>query len=196
MQLKMSTNESMISSVLPVRLTSVVVRGFGRGSKELGIPTANICKDNLKCAISFDDLPTGIYWGYTRIIHTNNEEESTDDTISSLPSLNGVYMAAVSIGYNPVYGNQEKTIEPHLIATSEHPMRKSSKCEETQFGDFYGSDIRLSIVGYLRPELPFEGLDKLIEAIKQDIVDTEILADRKDSKNLVEKEWVESNNLL
>ena len=33
--------------------------------------------------------------------------------------------------------------------------------------------MRLSIVGYLRPELPFEGLDKLIVAIKKDIVDTE-----------------------
>ena len=48
---------------------------------------------------------------------------------------------------------------------------------ETQFDDMYNQWIRLSVVGYLRPELPFEGIDKLILAIKGDIEQTEKLCD-------------------
>ena len=31
-----------ISEQLPLRVKGIVVRGFGRGSKELGVPTANL----------------------------------------------------------------------------------------------------------------------------------------------------------
>jgi riboflavin kinase len=185
-------DRTMILKSLPIRLTSVVVPGFGRGSKDLGIPTANVCKTKLKCKMSFDSLPTGIYWGFARIIEKVEGGESGENG-SSYSTMNGVYKTAVSIGYNPVYGNDDKTIEPHLIAYPEDPARKKTKCGETEFQDFYGSDIRLSIVGYLRPELPFEGLDKLIDAIKNDIVQTERLAEGKDSSTVEEKNWVESN---
>jgi FAD synthase len=36
----------------------------------------------------------------------------------------------------------------------------------------YNQWIRLSVVGYLRPELPFEGRDKLVLAIKDDSAKT------------------------
>ena len=42
-------------------------------------------------------------------------------------------------------------------------------------------------------ELPFEGLDKLIEAIKNDIVETERLADGDDAVTVEEKIWVASD---
>ncbi|MGK3736774.1 MAG: FAD synthase [Bacillariaceae sp.] len=48
---------------------------------------------------------------------------------------------------------------------SEH--RHESSCGETLLGEFYDQPIRLTLVGYLRPELPFEGLEKLVAAIKQ-----------------------------
>lgn len=35
--------------------------------------------------------------------------------------------------------------------------------------DFYGSQLKVSLVGYLRGEKNFKSLDDLIEAIKQDI---------------------------
>lgn len=186
-------SSSMIVNSLPIRLTSLVVRGFGRGSKDLGIPTANLCKDILRCKVSFDDLPCGIYWGFARVVH-ETKEESKDSASSSLsPSINEIFKTAVSIGYNPVYGNKDKTIEPHLIASSEHPLRQSSDCQETHFPDFYGSYLRLSIIGYLRPELPFEGLNKLIDAIKKDIAQTEMLADASNVVNTEERKWVESD---
>lgn len=77
-----------------------------------------------------------------------------------------------------------------------------SKGGETQFGDMYNQWIRLSVVGYLRPELPFEGLDKLVLAIKDDIAKTETLCDddddlqegtTEDSITRMEQEWVASS---
>jgi hypothetical protein len=47
-------------------------------------------------------------------------------------------------------------------------------------------------MGYLRPELPFEGLDKLIAAIKKDIVDAETVGNGTDELTLKERAWVES----
>ena len=122
-------------------------------------------------------FPTGIYWGFCRI----GDEKY-------------VYKTACSIGYNPTYGNDAKTVEPHLIAPPEDERRHASSCGETVLGEFYDKQIRLAVVGYLRPELPFEGLEKLIEAIKKDISDAERLGDGDDSLILEEKEWVASDN--
>ena len=52
-----------LEGILPLRLTSVVVRGYGRGSNDLGIPTANLSREKIKFNLenaSFDDLPTGV----------------------------------------------------------------------------------------------------------------------------------------
>ena len=164
--------------MLPIRMVSKVIKGFGRGSADLGIPTANLCKEEGRFSMSFDSLPTGIYWGFARI---------GDDT---------VYKAAVSIGYNPYYGNETKTIEPHLIAPPHDERRKASSCGETVLREFYGETIRLTVVGYLRPELPFEGLEKLIEAIKNDIIQAEALGDQTDKVTLAERTWAEGNEAV
>jgi len=66
-----------------------VVRGFGRGSKELGIPTANLSMEIIGHYIS--DLDTGIYFGLARL---NSE----------------IYQCVISIGFNPFYDNKEKTV--------------------------------------------------------------------------------------
>ena len=184
--------QKMRALVLPIRMQSTVIRGFGRGSSELGIPTANLdCQalfnassssSSLSSQVwsvsqqsslpSLDDLPTGIYWGYARI---GNETEPA--AVSSSSTSSRVYTAAISIGYNPTYGNAHKTVEPHLIAPPTDPCRHSSQCGETVLPEFYGQAIRLSVCGYLRPELPFEGLDKLIQAIKHDIVQAQTLGE-------------------
>lgn len=171
--------DTTAASKLPIRMISTVVRGFGRGSSDLGIPTANLDQKGgtFQCTTSFDDLPTGIYWGFARI--------GSDKT---------TYTTACSIGFNPVFGNDHKTIEPHLIAPPKDPNRHISTCGESVLGDFYDKSIRLSLVGYLRPELPFEGLDKLIAAIKKDIEDAESLGSHQDELTLGEKAWVESED--
>lgn len=181
-------------SVLPIRMISKVVRGFGRGSQDLGIPTANVCldKDVLHSSVNDGDslsLPTGIYWGFARV-----GEASGDDSSDSI--IGRVYTAAISIGYNPTYNNKELTVEPHLIAEAGHPRRHASSTGETQFQDFYEKKIVLSVVGYIRPELPFEGLEKLVDAIKKDINDSIELAKSTDQTVIAEKQWVQSASNL
>ena len=180
----------MNQQLLPIRIISKVVRGYGRGSKDLGIPTANVSRDkeDLYCSCGdFDHLPTGIYWGFACIDGGGGDN---DDNGNSM--LGKVHVAAISIGYNPTYNNKELTVEPHLIAAATHPRRHASSTGETQFSDFYGMNIALSVVGYLRRELPFEGLEKLTVAIKKDIVDAEIFAEQSNSTTQAEREWVGS----
>lgn len=215
-------NTSMIEKILPVRMTSIAIRGFGRGSKDLGIPTANLDCDRLKMVptngieksssssttvttseeqqssslanvITYGDFPTGIYWGFCRI---GEKMAAASNGSNPDESKGAVFKAAISIGYNPTYGNEHKTIEPHLIAPVGDPRRNASHSGETILQDFYDQPIRLSVVGYLRPELPFEGLEKLVQAIKNDIAMTEKLADASESMILAEKDWVASESTL
>ena len=170
----------------PIRVVSKVVRGFGRGSKELGIPTANVSRQDFTCSIGeFESLPTGIYWGFARVGEPRQQDDAEGESATGR-----VLPAAISVGYNPHYKNEEKTVEPHLIVESHHPRRHASATQETLLEDFYGQTIVLSICGYLRAELPFEGVDKLIEAIKRDIQATETLAANCDDEAVAEKQWV------
>jgi hypothetical protein len=50
----------------------------------------------------------------------------------------------LSIGWNPFYGNKEKTVEPHLVHKFD--------------ADFYGATMRLCICGWIRPEKNFSSL--------------------------------------
>lgn len=195
----MSQKPTTSSSLrLPIRMTSVVIHGYGRGSTELGIPTANLDPSRLtisyppsttsdasvsvSAATRLDDLETGIYYGFCCIKNKNNEAV--------------VYKSAMSMGYNPTYGNDRKTIEPHFIASASDPCRHKSKCGETLLEEnCYDEEIRLSIVGYLRPELPFEGVEKLIAAIKEDIAQSDKLCEAQDAITLREKEWVRTGDI-
>ena len=132
-------------------------------------------------------ISVGIYWGFCRIGTTGD-----DGSINAAP----VYKTACSIGYNPYYGNKTKTVEPHLIAPRDDERRHKSSCGESVLGDFYDQPIRLSLVGYLRPELPFEGIEKLIDAIKKDIENSERLGDADDARTVSEKLWVQSNETI
>lgn len=192
----------MITELLPIRMISTVIRGFGRGSSELGIATANLDlehhlymhrveSDSTRPMSSFEDIPCGIYWGYGRVGESLLKESSVDNRLHQT-----TYTTAISIGYNPTYGNDSKTIEPHFIAPESDPRRHSSSTGETVLPDFYDCPIRLSLVGYLRPELPFEGLGKLIEAIKNDIARAVELSASPDTVARRELEWIKSEEQL
>mmetsp|Transcript_5032 Transcript_5032/g.9636 ORF Transcript_5032/g.9636 Transcript_5032/m.9636 type:complete len:172 (-) Transcript_5032:31-546(-) len=164
---------------LPIRLRSKVVKGFQRGSRELGIPTANLSREDVGAEL-FDGLECGIYMGWASIEETG--------AINGRPLK--VFKAAVSIGYNPHYKNTLKTCEPHLIAPPDDDCRHLSSCGETVMHDFYDSTIRLSVLSKIRDELPFESLEKLIIAIKSDIkITEEKLNDATDEVSMTEKEW-------
>jgi len=120
---------------LPFFAKGYVIKGFGRGSKELGIPTANLPDEVIETLPS--EIDTGIYYG--------------------LASVNGgtVHKMVMSIGWNPFYKNIKKSMEAHIL----HDFSS----------DFYGSMLRICILGYIRPEKSYNTLEDLIAAIKSDI---------------------------
>ncbi|KAM4052192.1 riboflavin kinase [Anomaloglossus baeobatrachus] len=84
-----------VMSALPYYCCGEVVRGFGRGSKDLGIPTANFPEhvvDRLPA-----DLNTGIYYGWGCV------------------GTGEIYKMVMSIGWNPFYKNTKKSVETHII---------------------------------------------------------------------------------
>lgn len=141
----------------PVLLQASVVHGFKRGSKELGIPTANLSMDDL--GQKGQDLKTGIYFGWCMLQGRS-------------------YYTVVSVGWNPFYKNEKKTVEAHLIS---------------KLDDFYGENISILLFGYLRDEANFGSLDELIACIHNDIQLTQSHLERSPevAKYAVTDNWID-----
>lgn len=106
-----------------------VIRGKNRGGRLLGFPTANLRLEN-------EVHPaTGVYAIWAQ---HNNE---------TIPGV-------ANIGYNPTFGNDELSVEAHLLDFK---------------GDLYGHVIQVHFVQRLRPEKKFAGLEELIARIQEDI---------------------------
>lgn len=139
-------------------IRSHVIKGFGRGSRELGCPTANVAD------INHLNMPTGIYCGLAQITirsidEVQQESSSADDSyanvIQNLPMTSKVIGWVGSFGFNPHYGNKDKSLEVHLF---------------NEFGyNFYGSQINVLICKRLRDEEKYNSLDELKDAIANDI---------------------------
>jgi riboflavin kinase/FMN adenylyltransferase len=112
----------------PYELEGIVVEGAKRG-RELGVPTANLdCHDQL--------IPDdGIY--------------------AARASIDGrTFPVALSIGTNPTFGQNPRTIEAHLIGFS---------------GNLYGQPLRIELLDWLRDQQTFSGVDPLKSRIARDI---------------------------
>ncbi|MBA0565641.1 hypothetical protein Golob_010506 [Gossypium lobatum] len=79
----------------PWYISGPVIKGFGRGSKVLGIPTANLSPKGHSSLLS--EHPSGVYFGWAGL------------------STRGVYKMVMSIGWNPYFNNAEKTIVSAII---------------------------------------------------------------------------------
>ncbi|KAL1496584.1 hypothetical protein AB1Y20_014189 [Prymnesium parvum] len=133
--------ERRITAVGPYRLMGKVVEGFKRGSRDLGWPTANL--DPIAFEHKLDDEQEGVYLGWAAI-----EEDGV--------LLGGkLHKAILSIGWNPFFKNEQRTVESYLCHTFEK--------------DFYGADMRLLICATIRPQADFASMDELIKAIKEDV---------------------------
>lgn len=149
-----------ITLPFPISQQGTIESGFGRGSSELGIPTANI-----PVTSELNQLATGIYYGWCRVVprntasadkhrsdgktvHFNNGSSLKDDELEVFPM-------AMSIGWNPFYQNECKTAEVHII----HKFRDN----------FYGADLRYIVMGHIRPELDYTTKEALIADINLDI---------------------------
>lgn len=112
----------------PIRLSGPVIKGFGRGSKELGIPTANIPPDGLS---AYPDLQTGVYYGVvaldparfvydraTSTAHIVDGDDGDADAEKKRREAAGpatILPAVLSIGYNPFYKNTVRSVEIHIL---------------------------------------------------------------------------------
>uniref|UniRef100_A0A7S4PUV5 riboflavin kinase n=1 Tax=Alexandrium monilatum TaxID=311494 RepID=A0A7S4PUV5_9DINO len=135
------------------RLRAKVVHGFGRGSKVLGFPTANMevrwdkeqepetLEPHEREILEFaQSCRAGIYYAWAQV--SNGPDR-------------GVYKAAMSVGWNPTFTDvKRKTIEPWIL----HDYTE----------DFYECELRLIICGFVRPELKFDKFEDLIVAIRED----------------------------
>ncbi|KHO01776.1 Riboflavin kinase [Metarhizium album ARSEF 1941] len=127
----------------PYRMEGKVIPGFGRGSKELGIPTANLPVDPA-LAPWISSVPSGVYLGYASLSLPASSPEASFTA----------YPMVMSIGYNPFYKNTVRSAEVHVL----HEFA----------ADFYGAHMRLLILGFIREEKDYESLEALIEDINFD----------------------------
>ena len=150
---------------------------------QLGIPTANISIENIPW---IEDAVSGVYFGWCSVqlppdhpaltsspqpASTQPLDESTLSptklspitfpTPSSLlpPALQQdkgwrTYPFVMSIGYNPFYKNRVRSAEVHVL----HEFGK----------DFYGSEMRVSVMGFVRPEYDYDSLEGLVKDIRED----------------------------
>lgn len=135
------------------RLRAKIIHGFGRGSKMLGFPTANmeVRWDQEACQAALapqerDILDfargcePGIYYAWGQVVDGKD---------------NGVYKVAMSVGWNPTFTDvKAKTVEPWIL----HDYAE----------DFYGNELRLVVCGFVRPELKFDRFEDLVTAIRED----------------------------
>jgi riboflavin kinase len=148
----------------PYILSSEIIRGFKRGSTELGFPTANLNLQSLLVtpfayaeqatpsplssaeSLAFiENLKTGVYVGCARIY---NSESS--------PSINRIYPCVFSVGWNPTYNNSSKTVEVHLldVDVSTTLPHKTDAIP----ADFYGEFLDVYSLVYLREEHKFSSI--------------------------------------
>eukprot|EP00792_Barthelona_sp_PAP020_P012451 TRINITY_DN7129_c0_g1_i1.p1 TRINITY_DN7129_c0_g1~~TRINITY_DN7129_c0_g1_i1.p1 ORF type:complete len:222 (+),score=61.07 TRINITY_DN7129_c0_g1_i1:80-745(+) len=127
-----------VAKLKPIVLTGPVVHGFGRGSRLLGFPTANIDYEPEKTSAGVEFLADGVYFGYSYLNFSNE-----------------TYKMVISVGKNPSFNNEEKTFEAHIL----HEFKE----------DFYGEIIQVAITHYVRPQIAFDSLDKLVSSIRNDI---------------------------
>ena len=133
-----------------LRLEGTVVSGFGRGSAELGIPTANLDGDAL--ARSLDGSVSGIFAAFARVFLDDDGNGNRNGHLSKK-----IFPAVLSVGYNPQFENEHRTCEPWLLAGPGELPR-----------DFRGAKMRLLVACYQRAEAKFESLEKLIALIHED----------------------------
>lgn len=87
---------------LPHYASGKIVKGFGRGSKQLGIPTANFPVEVVEALPS--NLSTGVYYGWANV------------------DGGPVYKMVMSIGWNPFYNNIKKSMETHILHTFQNDL--------------------------------------------------------------------------
>ncbi|BAU96311.1 bifunctional riboflavin kinase/FMN adenylyltransferase [Corynebacterium suranareeae] len=138
-----------------------VVRGAGRGGKELGYPTANLY---LPTSVA---LPAdGVYAGWFTITDDREIDKEISREIDGTMVPGVRYPTAISVGTNPTFGDERRSVEAFIL---------------DEEADLYGHHVMVEFVGHLRDMVKFNGVDELLEAMARDVLAArEILAKDKE----------------
>ncbi|CAF1107254.1 unnamed protein product [Adineta steineri] len=128
----------MANSPFPYFTSGTIVHGFGRGSKELGCPTANFDETTVEKLPS--SIHQGVYYGWAKLLKKGDNE---------------IYKMVTSVGTNPFYNGEKKTMETHIL----HQFRE----------DFYDETLKIVLIGEIRKMTTFENANELAAAIQNDI---------------------------
>jgi len=140
--------QNVVKLEKPIDLASEIIHGFGRGSRSLGIPTANLDITS-EIGDKINPLLTGIYYGYACFIPPPDGKEKENI------NYNKTYKMVMSLGFNPYFENKSKTAEVHLI--------------DEFSGDFYGETLKIRVKAFIRNEADFLFFENLIAAIHNDV---------------------------
>ncbi|KAI1770402.1 riboflavin kinase [Hypoxylon cercidicola] len=174
----------------PLRMEGAVISGFGRGSKELGIPTANLPVD-AAAAPWIESIRSGVYFGYASLAlpashpdrqhrrqprsHRSNPRAAVDAPPAPVPAPPPA--AAEPSGGGEDDDDDEKPrwqIYPMVMSIGYNPFYKNAvRSAEVHvlhaFGaDFYAAPMRLLILGFVREERDYASLDALVADINVD----------------------------
>ena len=116
-----------------------------------GISFENAFSDAAKAATP--KTPQGNPQGSTQTTSSHDEQIPTESNGSS--TRGEVFPMVMSIGWNPFYKNEVRSVEVHII----HQFKN----------DFYNALMNLSILGFIRPELDYKSMEALIADINFDI---------------------------
>ena len=111
------------------KLSGNVVRGMSRGNK-MGFPTANI-----------------------QVIDKNKIIPKNGVYLVSSEIDNKLYYGMLNIGYNPTFGNHEKSIEVNFFDFN---------------SNLYNKTLTIEFIKYIREEIEFKSVDELIKKLNND----------------------------
>jgi riboflavin kinase len=134
---------------------------------QLGIPTANLPVDTENSPAWLTNARSGVYFGWAslKLPSSHPDHHSQSSTGSQLWTDFQIFPMVMSIGYNPFYKNTVRSAEVHVL----HKFQQ----------DFYDSHMRLMILGFIREEKDYSGLDALIADINLDCEVAKRSLDRK-----------------
>ncbi|WJY63650.1 Riboflavin biosynthesis protein RibF [Corynebacterium atrinae] len=125
----------------PYTITGPVVRGAGRGGKQLGFPTAN--------QYFLDDvaLPAdGVYAGWFTVKGPRAIDGDMEPGVA--------YPAAISVGTNPTFGDERRSVESFILDRD---------------ADLYGYEADVAFIGHIRSMEKFTSVEELLTAINNDV---------------------------
>jgi riboflavin kinase / FMN adenylyltransferase len=155
--------DAMIVLGRPLEIEAKVVPGDRRG-RDIGFPTANLAPvahdqllpgDGIYAGIALP-LPLGVPHG--RGEGGADRQRAAPNALTPDPSLKGrgEYIAAISIGTKPTFGEHPRVCEAHLL-DYHGPL------------DEYGWTVHLQFTHWLRDQLTFSDATALIEQLQRDV---------------------------